>query len=72
MEIPREDYEQFESQEGQEKPSPTIEVLQWVVGTRPDIAIADVIEKLRNIERMDVIEEINNAVGKCKKQPTPS
>ena len=67
--IPREKYDQFESPQGQEKPSPTIEVMNWLVKSRPDIKVSDVVEVLRIIERMDVIEEIKKVAGKYKSKP---
>lgn len=65
LDVPREVYKEFESPQGQEKPSPTIEILNWVVGEKPGITIAIVVEVLESIQRMDVIEEIKKVVGKC-------
>lgn len=69
LDIPREDYEQFENPEGQEKPSPTIKIMEWVVGKRPTITIYDVVKVLKSIERKAVVEEIKNVVGKWTTQP---
>ncbi len=69
LNIPREDYDQFQNPEGQDRPSPTITIMEWVVGVRPKITIYEVVEVLESIKRMDVVEEINNVVGKWKTQP---
>ena len=64
--IPREVYEEFSDPKGQDKPSPTIGIIQKVVKERPSITIVDVVKVLTRIKRMDVKEEIENEVGKCK------
>lgn len=56
LKIPRDDYAQFENPEGQEKPSPTIKIMEWVVGERPATTISDVVKVLTSIERMDVVK----------------